>query len=178
MKQFCFDEQWYKVSWLLPRHALGWLTLRFMSSTSSAEKQTQTFSLQSEKMQLFAWTDDITVILCVHWLWWVSRQTPSVPCDSFILSQSEDAVQPRFCLTSPHRVCKQPSQHRVCCVSTSCFLLPGMHSWSSWKVPAVETFNMDVVKRRKRLIWFLWWNIISDAAVRHFQPLLAPSFSF
>lgn len=148
---------------------IGWLMLRFMSSTSSAEKQTQTFSLHSEKIQLFAWTDDITVVLRVHWLWWVSRQTPSVP--AAIL----------FDVTKPRLQTAEPTQSLQCVyflLPTSCFLLPLMHGWCSWKVPAVETFNMDVVKRRKRLVRFLWWNIISVAAVRHFQPLLAPSFSF
>lgn len=94
---------------------IGWLMLRFMSSTSSAEKQTQTFSLHSEKIQLFAWTDDITVVLRVHWLWWVSRQTPSVP--AAIL----------FDVTKPRLQTAEPTQSLQCVyflLPTSCFLLP------------------------------------------------------
>lgn len=118
MKQFCFDERWYKVSWLLPCHALSWLADSCWGSWAPRAQQRnklRNFSLHSEKIQLFAWTDDITVVLRVHWLWWVSRQTPSVP--AAIL----------FDVTKPRLQTAEPTQSLQCVyflLPTSCFLLP------------------------------------------------------
>lgn len=174
MKQFCFDERWYKVSWLLPRHALSWLADSCWGSWAPRAQQ-------RNKLRHFLFT--LRKFSFLHEQMTSQSSCVFIGCDEW--ADRRHLSQPRFCLTSPNRDCKQPSQLRVCSASTSCFLLPAscfllplMHGWCSWKVPAVETFNMDVVKRRKRLVWFLWWNIISVAAVRHFQPLLAPSFSF
>lgn len=173
------------MSWLLPvTLSPDWLTHVEVRERDELSRETNSDVFSSFwENSAFRMNNDITVILCVHWLWWVSRQTPSVPSDSFILSHSEQTPFSRISVWRHHTETAtaewiQSLQHIYFLLPTSCFLFPLIHSWRSWKVPAVETLNMDVVKRRKHLVWFLWWNIISVSAIWYFQPFLAPSFSF
>lgn len=122
MKQFCFDRKCHDSS---PSRSLliGWLMLRFVNATSSAEKQTQTFSPHSEKIQLLEWTmtsqSSCVFIGCDEWadrrhlyrvthLFWVTAKTP--------FSRVSDWRH--------HTSLQQPSRLGVCSTSTSCFLLP------------------------------------------------------
>ena len=124
MKQFCFDDRKCHDSSPSRSLLIGWLMLRFVNATSSAEKQTQTFSPHSEKIQLLEWTmtsqSSCVFIGCDEWadrrhlyqvthLFWVTANRRRSAAFLF------DVITPRL---------QQPSGFRVCSTSTSCFLLP------------------------------------------------------